>query len=82
MSKQANPTTDAAAAPTTNSDARSDNLLPTDGDDSGADGRFEIAEEVSLDAQTDSSRKVGQVSDSAAAEALAESIEEKSQAGI
>jgi hypothetical protein len=63
-------------------ETRSDNLFATDADDSGDDGRFEIAEEVSLDQQTDSSRKVGQVSDAAAAEALAESIEEKTQAGL
>jgi len=61
---------------------RSDNLLPTDGDDSGEDGRFDIAEEMSLDVQTDSSRKVGQVSDDAAAEALADSMEEKTQTGV
>ena len=63
-------------------ETRSDNLFPADADDSGADGRFDVAEEVSLDQQTDSSRKVGQVQDDAAAKALAESIEEKSQTGI
>ena len=61
---------------------RSDNLFPADADDSGADGRFDVAEEVSLDQQTDSSRKVGQVSDDAAAEALAKSVEEKTQTGM
>lgn len=66
----------------TNNPARSENLLPTDADDSGDDGRFEIAEEVSSDQQSDSSRKVGQIADDASAQALAESIEEKSQAGI
>lgn len=68
-------------APTT-PETRSDNLFPTDNDASGADGRFDIAEEVSLDQQTDISRKVGQVSDEDAAEALADSIEEKAQSGI
>jgi hypothetical protein len=63
-------------------DARSDNLLPTGDDDSGDDGRFEIAEEVSFDQQSDSTRKVGQIADDASAEALAESIEEKAQGGI
>lgn len=63
-------------------ETRSDNLFPADADESGDDGRFEIAEEVSLDQQSDSSRKVGQVSDDAAAEALADSIEEKTQTGI
>ena len=66
----------------TNPENRSDNLLPTDGDESGDDGRFEVAEEVSMDQQSDSSRKVGQVSDDATAKALAESIEEKTQAGM
>ena len=61
---------------------RSENLFPTDGDDSGDDGRFEVAEEVSMDQQSDSSRKVGQLEDDASAQAMAESIEEKSQAGM
>jgi len=69
--------------PDINPENRSDNLFPTDGDDSGDDGRFEIAEEVSLDQQSDSSRRVGQIAeDDASSEALAESIEEKSQKGI
>lgn len=63
-------------------ETRSDNLFPTGQDDSGDDGRFEVAEEVSLDQQSDGSRKVGQVSDEDAAAALAESIEEKTQTGI
>lgn len=66
----------------TNPENRSDNLLPTDGDDSADDGRFEVAEEVSMDQQSDSSRKVGQVADDDAAEALAASIEEKTQTGM
>jgi hypothetical protein len=66
----------------TNPENRSDNLLPADGDDSGDDGRFEVAEEVSMDQQSDSSRKVGQVADDDAAEALAASIEEKTQTGM
>jgi hypothetical protein len=68
-------------SPTT-PETRSDNLFPADAHDSGADGRFDVAEEVSLDQQTDSSRKVGQVQDDAAGKALAESIEEKSQTGM
>jgi len=69
--------------PDVNPENRSDNLLPTDGDDSGDDGRFEIAEEVSLDQQSDSSRRVGQVAeDDASSQALAESIEEKAQTGL
>lgn len=68
--------------PSATPETRSDNLFATDNDSSGDDGRFDIAEEVSLDQQTDSSRKVGQVSDADAAEALADSIEEKTQTGI
>ncbi|MDQ2823168.1 MAG: hypothetical protein M3Y65_22770 [Pseudomonadota bacterium] len=61
---------------------RSENLLPADRDSTSEDGRFDIAEEVSLDQQSDSSRKIGQLADDASAQALAESIEEKSQNGI
>jgi hypothetical protein len=75
-----NDTIDTTGTP--NPENRSDNLFPTENDDSGDDGRFEIAEEVSMDQQSDSSRKVGQVADDDAAEALAESIEEKTQTGI
>ena len=74
--------TTAPTTPPATPEIRSDNLFPTDNDTSGDDGRFDIAEEVSLDQQTDNSRKVGQVSDEDAAEALADSIEEKSQTGI
>lgn len=45
------PSAKAAAAP------RSASLLPTDGDD--PDGRFAVAEEVSLDQQSDSARQIG-----------------------
>lgn len=41
-------------------DNRSDNLLP--GEDGAEDGRFDVAEEVSLDQQSDSARHIGQVS--------------------
>ncbi|WP_332878527.1 hypothetical protein [Massilia sp. S19_KUP03_FR1] len=75
-------TIDQTSAPAVPPETRSENLFATDGDTSGDDGRFEIAEEVSLDQQTNSNRKVGQVSDLAAAEALAQSIEEKTQTGI
>lgn len=60
--------------PSTPPETRSDNLFPTDADDSGADGRFDVAEEVSMDQQTDSSRKIGQVADADAADALAATI--------
>jgi hypothetical protein len=38
---------------------RSDNLLPAD---DAADGRFDVAEEVSLDQQSDATRHIGQAS--------------------
>jgi hypothetical protein len=81
--KETSMTDQTTPQPDTNPENRSDNLLPTDGDDSGDDGRFEVAEEVSLDQQSDSSRRVGQVAEEdAASKALAESIAEKSQPGI
>ncbi|GAB3452593.1 hypothetical protein GCM10027321_01540 [Massilia terrae] len=40
---------------------RSDKLLPP-GDDDG-DGRFDVAEEVNLDQQSDSARHIGQAPD-------------------
>jgi hypothetical protein len=43
---------------------RSEGLLPADGADDGQDdGRFEVAEEVSLDQQSDKMRHVGQAAD-------------------
>jgi hypothetical protein len=42
--------------------ARSDGLLPAQGAD---DGRFEVAEEVSFDQQSDQARKVGSMEDAA-----------------
>jgi len=41
----------------TGSEQRSEGLLPADGE---GDGRFEVAEEVSLDQQSDQLRHVGQ----------------------
>ncbi|MGJ9416490.1 hypothetical protein ACHAC9_01805 [Massilia sp. CMS3.1] len=38
---------------------RSENLLP--GEEGAEDGRFEVAEEVSLDIQSDDARRVGQL---------------------
>lgn len=38
---------------------RSENLLP--GEEGAEDGRFEIAEEVNLDIQSDDTRRVGQL---------------------
>jgi hypothetical protein len=42
-------------------DNRSDALLP--GDDGFEDGRFDVAEEVSLDQNSDSARRIGQAPD-------------------
>jgi hypothetical protein len=44
-----------------NAAARSENLLPDDGDDD--DGRFDVAEEVNLDQQSDRARHIGQAPD-------------------
>lgn len=40
---------------------RSENLLPPGQDDS--DGRFDVAEEVNLDQQSDAARRIGQAPD-------------------
>ncbi|MET0982263.1 MAG: hypothetical protein ABWY02_09195, partial [Telluria sp.] len=48
-------------APQTQADEfnRSENLLP--GEEGAEDGRFEVAEEVNLDMQSDDARRVGQL---------------------
>jgi hypothetical protein len=48
------------------SEQRSEGLLPTGGED---DGRYDVAEEVSLDQQSDKMRHVGQAPDVGAAAA-------------
>jgi hypothetical protein len=57
-------------------DVRSENLLPAgragSGDDSSDDGRFEVAEEVNLDEQSDATRRVGKLPEGSAADALAD----------
>jgi len=53
---------------------RSDNLLPADDAD---DGRFEVAEEVSADQQSDAARRVGQPPKGIASDALAETLVDK-----
>jgi hypothetical protein len=53
-------------------DVRSENLLPDD--DKSGDGRFDVAEEVSLDQQSDTARQVGKAPAGAAADALAKSL--------
>ena len=46
---------------------RSENLLPAGDDDS--DGRFDVAEEVNLDQQSDDARHIGQAPDKPAPDA-------------
>lgn len=48
---------------------RSENLLP--GDDADDDGRFDIAEEVNLDQQSDALHHIGNLPDDSPADALA-----------
>jgi len=54
-------------------DNRSDNLLP--GEDGAEDGRFDVAEEVSLDQHSDSARHIGQApGDQAVGDGIAETL--------
>lgn len=53
-------------------DQRADNLLP--GDQGAEDGRFDVAEEVSLDQQSDEARRIGQAPHNGIADALPESL--------
>jgi hypothetical protein len=59
-------------------DGRSDNLLPDDG--KSDDGRFEVAEEVSLDQQSDTARQVGEAPAGGAADAVAKSLRDNNSA--
>jgi hypothetical protein len=52
---------------------RSENLLPTDGED---DGQFNVAEEVNLDQQGDMARRVGKAPKGDAGDALAETLKD------
>ena len=54
--------------------SRSEDLLPAGAADNTADGRFEVAEEVSLDQQSDATRRVGQPPKGIASDALADSL--------
>jgi hypothetical protein len=55
---------------------RSEALLPAGAADD-ADGRFDVAEEVSLDQQSDATRRVGQAPKGSAADALADTLKPK-----
>ena len=57
---------------------RSENLLP--GDDDG-DGRYEVAEEVNLDQQSDQLRRVGHAPQGIASDALPEALKGKDDDG-
>jgi hypothetical protein len=54
-------------------DQRSENLLP---DDDSDDGRYEIAEEVNADQQSDAARHLGQMPEGSAEDALAETLKD------
>lgn len=47
---------------------RSEGLLPAGKGGKGGDGRFDVAEEVNLDQQSDATRRVGQLPESKAAD--------------
>lgn len=51
---------------------RSDNLLPGEG--GAEEGRFDVAEEVSLDQHSDEARRVGQVPENGIADSLPEAL--------
>jgi hypothetical protein len=53
-------------------DNRSDNLLP--GDEGVEDGRFDVAEEVNLDQQSDEARRIGQAPSQGIADAVPEAL--------
>lgn len=53
-------------------DQRSENLLP--GEAGAEDGRFDVAEEVSLDQHSDEARRVGQLPENGIADAVPEAL--------
>jgi hypothetical protein len=62
-------------------DNRSENLLPAGAADQSADGRFEVAEEINLDQQSDATRRVGQTPEGIASDAVAESLKPDTKKG-
>jgi hypothetical protein len=62
-------------------DNRSESLLPAGAADQSADGRFEVAEEVNLDQQSDATRRVGQTPEGIASDAVAESLKPDTKKG-
>lgn len=61
-----------APVPAGGQDNRSENLLP--GEEGAEDGRFDVAEEVSLDQHSDEARRIGQAPAQGIADALPESL--------
>jgi len=53
-------------------DQRSENLLPGEG--GAEDGRFDVAEEVNLDEQSDEARRVGQMPENGIADAVPDAL--------
>jgi hypothetical protein len=53
-------------------DQRSENLLP--GEEGAEDGRFDVAEEVSLDQHSDEARRVGQLPENGIADAVPDAL--------
>ena len=60
--------------PAQEQNGRSEDLLPAGAADNTADGRFEVAEEVNMDQQSDATRRVGKAPKGIASEALADSL--------
>jgi hypothetical protein len=60
--------------PAQEQNGRSEDLLPAGAADNTADGRFEVAEEVNMDQQSDAARRVGKPPKGIASEALADSL--------
>lgn len=64
-------------APTQQDRDRSENLLPTGGNEDGEDdGQFNVAEEVNLDQQGDMARQVGKAPKGIASDALADTLKD------
>jgi hypothetical protein len=61
-----------APVPAGGQDNRSDNLLP--GEEGAEDGRFDVAEEVNLDQQSDEARRIGQAPSQGIADAVPEAL--------
>jgi hypothetical protein len=59
-------------------DNRSENLLPGDGSD---DGRYDVAEEVNLDQQSDQLRRVGKPPKGIASSALPDALKDDGNEG-